>query len=345
MKTPIIPSVIFSMSLAGMTFGQQEPVWQAKLIQRNIEVSGTFQSSIDLKGNQVSKAPIPKGGSEFTLWAFQQAADGSIQEELIDTEIVGSYLPEGTLTITTPDPYRAGIPRTRIDQGFTVTYDVGGLQSDLSAPEAARKVLLDHKLNLTEGDPITGTPGPDLDFKQVFISENGASDLVFNQTNLPYTDSYNDSGIETFTLLALPDGDVARIQLDQAQVQIWPLADVSFSGIPQGGAVKIVPDVLINLENLYPTSDTWVQFYYGPHEPGTIGTRINGASVQLVDNAVPDNRVIKLTTLDNLLLQDGVWTLEVLTQTPFGTESLGSAPISIDRNLVLNGSLRYLSDN
>ncbi|MGJ8724915.1 MAG: hypothetical protein ACSHYB_10200 [Roseibacillus sp.] len=316
--------------------------WTVTLVQKHLESAGVFQGEVEMEGNRVSFAPVPEGGSEFTLWAYRRGPNG-LEEHQVDTEVVGAYLPKGRLWITTEDPYTGGIPRTRIDQGFTLNFEIEGLMSGSDAPKAAKRVLLDHRLASAEGDPKESNLGPEKDFKQSFITRNGPGGIQFSASNLPGTDIYNDSGVETFRLYALPDGETAELELSSAQVQIWPMSQASFRGISTSEVYTIAPEVAVDLVNLYPDSETWVQFYPGAPSPGTNGTRLTETVVIVNDDRPRDSEMI-LTKLDTVLSDNGTWTLEVITRTPFGAEVIESATIEIDRDLMLRGSFQALTD-
>ncbi|GHC64308.1 hypothetical protein [Roseibacillus persicicus] len=332
-------------------------LWMTSLVQKQLDGSGTFQTYVDAKGEGVSVAAVPEGGSEFFLWAIKYA-DSGMEETLVDSEVVGAYMPEGTLKIRTDDPYNGPIPRTRIDQGFKVRYTVDGLVSGNDAPEAARQVLLDHDVAAYE--PITNegllsmigsiVQGlfenllPAVDFDQRMITKNGKKNLKFNVANIPGNDVYSDAGVETFRLYALPDGQVAQMLLDEAQIQVWPMSKGTITGLTDQGSYSSIPEVRVALTNLYPDSTTWVQVYKGESKPGKVGTDVTEAHL-VVDDVIP-RAVGELVfrDLQQYFTDEGPWTLEVLSETPFGTEILDSVEINIASGLKLRGSFNSLSE-
>ena len=317
--------------------------WTVTLVQRNLESAAVFQSEVAMEGTGVSFAPVPEGGSEFNLWAYRTVPGVGVEEHLVDTEVVGAYLPEGRFWITTGDPYAGPIPRTRADQGFTLNYEVGGLRSGADAPLAAQKVLLDHNYASAVGPIEDGTVGSEVDFGQVFIDRNGPGEFSFAASILPGTDFTQIAGREIFRLYALPDGQIAELELSQAEVQIWPTAGATFSGVTATDAYTIAPDITVNLVSLYPGSQTWIQYYPGPYQAGTVGTQIPGPSLW----ALPDSPLTTsktLTNLDSVLAANGPWTLEVVTRTPFGIETVNHTTLNINRNLTLRGSFQALNE-
>ena len=182
-------------------------------------------------------------------------------------------------------------------------------------------MLLDHKVAGVQGDPQAFVAGPEEDFAQSFIERNGPGGLTFTPSNIPGTNSYADSGIESFKLFALPDGSTAELELSSAKVQVWPLSQATFSGVDANQTYTIAPDVTALLDNLYPASETWVQFYPGPYVAGTNGTRI---AIPPVVNGFeePVDRTMSITTLDSLLTSNGEWTIEFFLILPLAWKRL-----------------------
>ena len=63
-----------------------------------------------------------------------------------------------------------------------------------------------------------------------------------------------------------------------------------------------------------------------------------GSAVVIADS-VPQDRVLRINDWDKALDDDGVWTLEVLHETPFGLERLDYVTFGIDRTLEVHGSV------
>ena len=67
-------------------------------------------------------------------------------------------------------------------------------------------------------------------------------------------------------------------------------------------------------------------------------------SYVLIEDVVPQDRVVTLNKLDRLLPDEGTYTFEVIHTTPFGTELLDQVyPVVIDRRLHVRGTL-YAKD-
>ena len=162
------------------------------------------------------------------------------------------------------------------------------------------------------------------------------------RASFPGSDFSQIAGHEIFRLYALPDGEIAEQELSSAQVQIWPIAKGTFSGVDPNSSYNIAPDVQVDLTSLYPGSETWVQYYPGPYQAGTEGTPLPMASLWATET--PRNAQWPLIDLDPILLDTGTWTLEVLTRTPFGVDPVANVTFNIDRNLQLRGSFQTLTD-
>lgn len=355
------PLLIF-VALVSIATAQGE--WSVTLVQKQLRTHNIYQTTISAEGRQISLAPIPEGGSEFFLWAIEQKSGKPNVETLIDTEVVGAYEPKGSLRITTPDPYNGAIPRTRIDQGFTLEYRVEGLLTkDSDAPASAKQVIFKHDVaSYQQGyqhggagaNPALGLVGsaaqileglllPAQEFDLRSISQNGSRSQIYPGGNILGHDIFNDAGLETFKLFALADEVVATTKIAEAQVQIWPLSKADFVGIKSGESYGSVPEVRVELTGLYPTSKTWVQVYPGAAKLGTEGTKLNQSTIE-VDDDVPRATSLVFRDLNAALTSDGLWTLEVLTETPFGLERLSHTTISVGRAMELRGRFNTVEE-
>lgn len=139
------PSPFLCLAVVFACCAPSEAEWSVTLVQKQLRTNNTYQTTVSTEGRQVSLAPIPEGGAEFFLWAIEQKSGQQDIETLIDTEVVGAYEPQGSLRIITSDPYEGSVPRTRIDQGFTLEYRVEGLLAGGGhVPVAAQQVVFKH---------------------------------------------------------------------------------------------------------------------------------------------------------------------------------------------------------
>lgn len=346
MKTPVL---LLNLAFLGAQLCAND--WTVKLNQSHIESGGSMMIEVDPQGSGESALPIPEGGSEFTLWAIGMDENGHATWYEIDNQTVGAYLPTGTLTIETEDPeMHNGVPRTRIDRGFTVHYEVGGLQpGNPNAPEAAKKVLFDHNFaEYEEGHDVEDLTA-ETDFGQRDITQNGDDQIDFEAPNFPISDLSSDAGREIFRLYALPDGQVAQQQLAEAAVDIWPMATGSFSGVDKDSKYSVLPEVSVNLFNLYPNSNTYMVAYPGTDrvqaiKDGTLHTFTQDSYRSTYE--VPVAKEMVVDTLASGVTIAGLWTLEVLTEVEaFGTtDSIASTTLNFSTQMVIRGSINALNE-
>jgi hypothetical protein len=346
--------------------------WTVVLLQRQIETGATHFTPVAEEGRRASLAPVPEGGSEFELWALNPEVSDHA-ETLVDTEVVSAYLPDGELSITTQDPHVGEMPRTRIDKGFTLHYTIQGLLPEQpDAPLAAKQVLLDHNVasygeGFIKGEESYVGPGEGLvgavadtissvlisllgseqDFGQQLIEKNGSDTKFFEVANIPGGNVFADAGIETFRLYGMPDGEVGQNLLSTAKVRVWPMAQATILGVSNNEHYSVIPHVQIDLKSLYPKSDTWVRIFKGGPDdaPGSPnGGRKLSESFVIVDDAVPRSTSLVFRDLNRVFKSEGLWTMEVLTETPFGVESLATKSLNVGRNLELRGSFQSLGN-
>lgn len=278
---------------------------------------------------------VPEGGSLFQLWTINQTTN---QDFLLDQKLVGAYLPKGGVTIRTQDSYK-GIPRIRVDQPFSVDFQVSNLIFGANMPLAASRVLVEHHLApnlsgtavITAAQAIAASP-----FSSGYIEKNGVTTLNFAASSIRAPDPRKARGEEHFVMHALADGTYSQTQLATAFLQVWPIATGSISGIIEDSELRGVPPALtMRVDDLYPRSDTYLQIYSTGTELGAEGKKIPG-SVVILDQEFPASRLISVSDYGPLFDSDGPYRIELLTKTPFGIERLSSVSFTVNRTLRIN---------
>jgi len=295
-----------------------------------------WDASVLASGEQVSALPIDVGGARFELWTVLSAP---LTSYLLDTRFVSAYAPTAEVVFRSEDPY-AVIPRTRADRPFSVEISVNGLLSGAGDPEASKSVkLLRHVQSYgTEGngDNIDRTQATLL--SQAVLAKNGKQTLAYSLTSIPSANLAKVRGEERFSVYTLADGTSPESQIASRYVQVWPVADGTISGIAPNQKIRLkLPQITLTLNDLYPDSKTYAQVYRGAQKLGTTGTIVPGTSLVL-NGSVPESRTLVLDRYDSVFDSDGVWTMELLTITPFGTDRLAYVTFEIDRTLELNGT-------
>ena len=297
---------------------------------------------VDPTGEAASPGLLEEDGALFQLWTIEQT---TAKEYLLDQKLVGTYLPRASVTVTTGDPYSI-TPRTRVDQPFTVTVDVGGLLSGTGLPLAATRVLLEQhlanytatKISLTPAEATSGTPAA-----SAYIMQNGASRFSFPVSNLKAADPRKASGEEHFVVHALSDGTLTQTQIASGHVQVWPMATGTINGIKDGDQVSSkAPEDTLTMKDLYPDNSTYLQIYEGGKAPGTKGEKLT-ASNRTWDEDVPLDDTRTFSGYDAVFKKDGTYTMELLTDTPFKEgELLHSVTFTVDRALEVRAQLGSL---
>jgi len=294
-------------------------------------------TSIDNAGSRDAFFPIIFGGSRFELHTVKQSP---LTSYLLDTEYVNTYTPTASVTIESDDPF-TGTPRTRADQGFTVRVTVGGMISDPAVQEAARFISFNRHV---QSYGPNGT-GENLNrdqatlLEQSYIGDNGVTSFTYSINEIPGAARTKIRGEERYSLFSLPDWQVEAGHLATETIQIWPVASGTIDGVQNGETIKTrIPQVTVALRDLYPDSTTFMHVYEGPQVIGTIGQIVLGSAV-VVNDSTPQNRDLTISKWDELFTSDGEWTVEVLTQTPFGTDRLTWTTVTYDRAIEINGTV------
>jgi hypothetical protein len=260
------------------------------------------------------------------------------EEHLLDTELVDVYQPAASLRIITEDPYPLA-SRTRADRPFAVQYTISGLLDSQLGVDAASKVLLNHDVK-SYSKPIfvDGNFIQSDSFFSGYLSANGTSTISFSSSNLPNTDPLKGIGIEVFTIDALPDYQVPSTRLGTATLEVYPVTTGKIHGITHGGTYETMPTFNVELKDLYPTSTTYVQIYPGESNVGTVGTVLPD-SVVVINDVTSQDKQVQISNWSSFVTEGGKWTMELVTETPFGIEVIEGIEWNFDNVIELNGQI------
>lgn len=278
--------------------------------------------------------------SVFRLWTIRLSDNA---EYLLDEKTVSSYHPQGIVKINTGDPY-THIPRTRVDQAFSVEFEVSGIVTDdPSVHDAAKSVIFDHRTTEYASGESEALPGAHWDTHDHDpIISNGTHNFSNIVTQIQAADLTQARGEEVFSIYANPDfgvGEGATL-LDHKRVQIWPIASATVSGIDTSVEYTKIPEVNVNLVDLYPNSTTYIRVYEGEPSATPVSPLNINTSFVIVDDVKPVNRSYNVTSLDTRITEDGIYTMEVIHETPFGADLLYQTyPLKVERSIKINGNV------
>jgi hypothetical protein len=290
------------------------------LIRQKQESTGIiWDLPVGLSGNTAAALPLAEGGSSFQLWSITKSKGTA---SLLDQKLVGAYLPKATAKITTLDPGGA-IPRTRVDQPFTLEIETSNLLTGLDFPEAACKVLLEQHIksyapgqDSLEPTAVISTPP----IHSGHITQNGTTKLQFQASALTASDPTKAAGEEHFVVHVLADKDFSQTQIASACVQVWPIASGEIHGLTPGADYRYqVPAVQLNLDDLYPRSDTYFMLYPGSQIHGVEGKIIQAFPM---DRDRCESHILMVEDFSSQLDEDGTYTVALMSKTVFGTELL-----------------------
>ncbi|TAE74196.1 MAG: hypothetical protein EAZ84_11600 [Verrucomicrobia bacterium] len=288
-------------------------------------------------GEELSPLSIDPGGARFELWTVQALP---LTSYLLDNRYVGTYVPIGQVAIRSEDPYSL-IPRTRADRPFYVDISISGLLSGAGVPVASKSLKFLHHVQSygATGDGI----GINRDLatlnSQVSMDQNGTQTLTYVINSIPGANRAKIRGEERFSFFSLADYQAPESQIASQFIQIWPVADGALEGISPNQHIRFsLPTVTITLNDLYPTSHTYAQVYKGAAQLGRVGAIVPGSSL-LVNDTVPNSRILVLSDYEGVFDDDGLWTMELVTETPFGIERMAHVSFTLDRTIEMNGNV------
>lgn len=296
-----------------------------------------YDASVASAGEQLSSLAINPGGARFELWTVSSSPLASY---LLTSTYVGTYIPVAAVAITSEDT-SSEIPRTRAGRPFTVTITLSGLLSGETDPVPSKSVKFLHHVQSYGA----GGTGISIDrtqatlLSQSSLATNGTLTQNYLFNSVPGPDLTKVRGEERFSIFSLADYQAPESQLASQFIQIWPVADGSITGIVDNQLIRYaLPQVTLTLNDLYPNSTTYAQVYKGDAVLGTTGTIVPGSAL-VVNDSIPQNQVLTLNNYTSVFDADGVWTMELLTKTPFGIDRLDYVTFTLDRTIKLRGSM------
>lgn len=330
--------------------------WKTYMVQVPLTGGQGIPKLVNAQGSSPS-LPIGEKGSRFELWGLQYINNAFVSEHLIDTTETGTYKPDVlAMNITTGDPWPS-FARTRVDQPFTVNIDVEGLlPRGVDVPIASQMLLVEHHVDLYPYGSYDGSQVESTRLVNSFtIESNGLSSYPFQNTNLldpsNPSETYKRAGRERFIVYALADGAAPQRILKEQQVVILPYSSGELLDIDPDIDHIEIPSFTASLERLYPSGDTWVEFYEGPYSPSKRGTRLHNGGINTAGWSFTSHSANLSYEKDHINTElikdmDGIHTFVLRTSSPFPGESFaeGGIPLgNISANFVtlilVNGML------
>ncbi|MBK1884010.1 hypothetical protein JIN85_16440 [Luteolibacter pohnpeiensis] len=260
---------------------------------------------------------------------------------LVYEKTVGAYLPEATVTLSSEDTY---VPiRTRADQPYGVSVAISRLpDADADVPETApTSVRLAKSYKLYH--PTLHVPSDNGSGQGVYggayeLSRNGTFSIPTVYQELPAESPTRAIGEETHFVQVAVGPDKALATIGSATIQIWPVAVAKIEGIPEPAKFTGIPaNLTMEVTDPYPQSQTYAQIYKGEPELGRSGAVITSSIIVLNDYAPPSEPVkLPLLDLDSLIDDDGIYTIEIVTVTPFNggePERIAYTSFELDRSV------------
>lgn len=287
------------------------------------------------KDSSTALYPLDESGALFQLWTIQKLG---ARDFLLDQKTVGAYLPKAEIKVITNDPY-PHTPRTRADQPFAVEITVHDLLSGANLPQAASSVLAEHHLAAyPEGEtsiPVA-TAIASAPYGSGYITQNGVTRFDFQRSAIVQPVTKKPFGEEHFTVHALSDGSVAQTKIAGGYVQVWPVASGVIEGIAPNEKIRFAaPRLTLVLQDLYPGSYTHLRIRDEKGE--TVSS--DDSKFVLAEEPTATGKLITVADYGLLMKDDGRYTLELVTETPFGSEVLHSVPVDVDRTMHVRATL------
>lgn len=350
----LIPALLTLAPFAGLradeNFIMQEVVVNGQTIQYKIPVANA-------EGEVVSQ-PIDSDSAIFRLYTIYTDSASKLQTLLLDTKSIGTYMPSSKVTISSQDPY---VPaRTRADQPYGVSVNVSGLSSDAAAPAAGKSVRVVRSYKIyspttmaaTAGDKGTDYTNPfTLDKNTTYsLSDGNAAGGFLPRLDMLENPKSALMGEESYTVYTGGSTTTATV-LASGSIRVWPIADALFTGIEKAKIYQTIPvGAAIQCNNLYPGCLVYAQIYRGvPGAPLNAAQKIPSAVLQYsAETREPQTQRFPLNDLATFINEDGDYTIEIMTVTPFNAKkpeliSGGTVSFGIKRTIRVNAGINTIA--
>jgi hypothetical protein len=344
MKT-LIPlrssTLLLVATLASVTIAQAESdsfikQWQladdgSRVCISTIYFSGPADGS-EADGTKVSEQTVGSSGSYYELWTDGIASDNG-NDYLLDTAYVAPYAPDSLIKITSGDPYPT--TRTRADEVFKVDIQVTDLMApDSGAPDSALNVYLQYTAQAYDSStnevPSDSTRDSESFIADGFITENGWIEPLTGGSQLAKENDveFKQRGEDIFRCYAFAPNNQDGLQIAEGKIQVWPIGDASVYLVnydPDAEITRSLPDLKVTLTDLYPYSTTYLQIYEGAVDsdenpnPNAANATVIEVTRRTINSSVPQSRNLTFDTTawEKYVPNDGTFTIEVITHTPF----------------------------
>ena len=264
---------------------------------------------------------------------------------LLAEKAVGAYIPDAVVRMSSADPYFP--PRTRADQPYAATVAIGRLPAEgVQVPQGVpKKVRLDKSYKLyhpTLHIPAENGSGQGSYDQSLEFNLNGTYSMPVLYQNLPGDSPTHAIGEETFSASVRLGTDNKLAKIGSATIQIWPVGTAEIQNIDPTKRYAAIPEnVQAVLTDLYPDSVTYAQIYKGAPELGKTGHKIP-SSVFSINTFAPQNTIVPLQDLKDGITDDGLYTIEILTVTPFNhrqPERVSYTTLDIKRTIEVRSSI------
>jgi len=364
---------------------QNEITWTNTITQTTLPSGPTtyLPGVIGSSGDQYATISVAASdpGLKFQLYTVPSNLDQN-QPYLLQTTSVGVF-PTGRLEIDTEDPYNKE-PGTEASPNVTYenpTFPTAGIMPRTNPNGVGRRTRADRPFrlySLTEGI-LTGATDP-VETKSInfyrLIKVGAAGSVSAPQPGLsevgtplaPVTSSgvrehfpspaslgsnpRKYIGVQQFSLWSLaanPDPNLPGQKLGSAKVEIYPLCDGTISGIAMDEIVSFtMPKLTFVYNDVYPGpthSAVYAQIYKGEWQ-NTVGLIVPGSHKNNSGLELGNYTETTAGDLDQLITSDGRWTIELLSDTPFGVERMltpsgqpAYVTFNVDRTMEVNSTV------
>lgn len=312
-KIPVLALALVSTALAEFT----DIIYETHYSDSGDQDGISLPHYVDGKFSITSERPVMHK-AVFELISVN--VDDPSDSYILDTKTIYASAPKAEIAIVS-DSTATGIPRTRADKPFYVTYSVQNLQA-----------VDDTRLN--SAILVYQTTGGKV-FDESITQNTAASEKSYSPLSLFSGESAESlSGKVTFGLVENNGDDSYNDEFASQEVLILPKHSGSITGIEEGETYNQLPTVQFNVANVYPQATMQVRAFKSNDPANYKAIECGATFINPKDELMTPDAINSVALNEGYINSDGAWTLQwVHTSTAWGEEIVGQVNFNYKTSL------------
>ncbi|WP_018970399.1 hypothetical protein [Rubritalea marina] len=226
---------------------------------------------------------------------------------ILDTKTIYAEAPQAEVTIVS-DSSATGIPRTRADQPFYVTYTVNNLKEvEDTRLNSAILVYQTDAGKIFDEDITTNTLAKTKSYNPMSLFTSGTAESL--------------SGSVVFSIVENDQSNTYNDEFASQEILILPKHSGSMTGINDGETYTTLPTVSFTIQNVYPQATVQLRVFKSSEPNNYKAIESSATFLNPKDELLSPGELSSVALNDGYIDSDGEWTVQwVHTSTAWGEE-------------------------